>query len=264
MSKHTLKRASAALLVTLVCVGAVFHERAGATASRQQQRAGRARSRPFVYLALGDSTGAGVGARGGGYVERLFRRIREARPGAQLINLCASAAATDEVQREQMTRVAEARPSLITVGVGANDLIRGAPAEKFARGLEEIVIRLRRETDAHIVLMNIPDISLAPAVPAYMRAGAQRHIALYNERIAELARRHSLLLVDLYGRSREFSLHPDFFSQDGLHPSDAGYDFWARLLWLDVKELLSATVLTNPGGSSGSRPAGANARRSRR
>jgi hypothetical protein len=33
---------------------------------------------PIVYVALGDSTGAGVGARNGGsYVARLFKRLEE-------------------------------------------------------------------------------------------------------------------------------------------------------------------------------------------
>jgi len=36
---------------------------------------------PFTYLALGDSTGLGVGAAtGGGYVDRLYRRLLPLRP----------------------------------------------------------------------------------------------------------------------------------------------------------------------------------------
>src|SRR5678815_5238823 len=44
---------------------------------------------PIVYVALGDSTGYGVGAREGGYVKRLFDRINERRSGSTLQNLCA-------------------------------------------------------------------------------------------------------------------------------------------------------------------------------
>src|ERR671916_2521082 len=52
---------------------------------------------PIVYVALGDSTGAGVGAREGGYVLRLFNRLVERRPGSRLNNLCVSGATTVDV-----------------------------------------------------------------------------------------------------------------------------------------------------------------------
>src|SRR4051794_23257213 len=42
----------------------------------------------IVYVALGDSTGTGLGARNGsGYVELLFERIQQIRPGSCLVNL---------------------------------------------------------------------------------------------------------------------------------------------------------------------------------
>lgn len=41
---------------------------------------------PTVYVAVGDSTGLGLGARdGGGYVDRLFARIEQKRPGSTLL-----------------------------------------------------------------------------------------------------------------------------------------------------------------------------------
>lgn len=199
----------------------------------------RAQSPHVVYLALGDSTGAGIGATRGGYVERLFARIRRTRPDSRLVNLCTSAAASGDLLDNQVGRVGAARPTLVTVGVGANDLIRGVKPEKFAQNFEEIVVRLRRQTDAPVIVMSLPDISLAPAVPAYMRDSARRHIHFYNERITGIARRYDLRVVDLFSRSPEFSARPEFFSEDGLHPSDAGYDFWAELLWTYVGKLVS-------------------------
>ena len=196
------------------------------------------RPQPLVYLALGDSTGVGVGAKRGGYVRRLFARIKRARPGARLINLCASSAATEDLLRVQLSRVSHLRPTLVTLGVGANDLIRGVSAQQFARNFEEIVSRLKDETGAQLLVMNVPDISLAPAVPAYMRDSARRHIIAFNEQIAAIAVRHQLALIDLYRHSGDFSTHPEFFSPDGIHPSDAGYEFWADLLWSATERAL--------------------------
>ena len=57
---------------------------------------------PIRYLALGDSTGAGIGAKEGGYVARLFKRIVARRPGSELINECVSGATTSDVLRGQL------------------------------------------------------------------------------------------------------------------------------------------------------------------
>jgi acyl-CoA thioesterase-1 len=195
---------------------------------------------PVVYVALGDSTGAGVGARkGGGYAARLFERIERVRPGSRLVNLCVSGAATADVLRGQVGRVGDARPSLVTLGVGINDLTRMSPPEQFAHNFEEIVTRVRAQTDAAVVVSNLPDISYAPRVPDFLREDARRGIRLYNERIADVAARHRLHLADSYTKSAEvIPSHPEFFSPDGFHPSDEGYEFWAFEMWPVVKKAL--------------------------
>ena len=195
---------------------------------------------PVVYVALGDSTGVGVGARkGGGYVARLFERLERVRPGSRLVNLCVSGAATDDVLRAQVGRVGEARPTLVTLGVGINDLTRMSTPEQFGRNFEEIVTRIRRQTDAAVVVSNLPDISHAPRVPDFMREDARRAVALFNGRIADAAARHGLHLADSYTKSAEvIPTHPEFFSPDGFHPSDEGYEFWAFEMWPAVKRAL--------------------------
>jgi acyl-CoA thioesterase-1 len=195
---------------------------------------------PVVYVALGDSPGVGVGARkGGGYVARLFERIERVRPGSRLVNLCVSGAATGDVLRGQVGRVGDARPSLVTVGIGINDLTRMTAPEQFARNFEEIVTRVREQTDAAVVVSNLPDISHAPRVPVFLREEARRGLVLYNERIAAAAARHRLYLADSFEKSAAvIPKHPEFFSVDGFHPSDEGYEFWAFEMWPVVKRAI--------------------------
>lgn len=196
---------------------------------------------PIVYVALGDSTGAGVGARkGGGYVARLFRRIERVRPGSRLVNLCVSGATTNDLLRSQVGRVGAERPSLLTVGIGINDVTRQVAPEQFARNFEEVVVRLREQTAAPVVVSNLPDISHAPAVPAFLREEARRRILVYNERLAEVAARRGLFLADSFEKSAAvITTHPEFFSPDGFHPSDEGYEFWAFEMWPLVKRALA-------------------------
>jgi acyl-CoA thioesterase I len=197
---------------------------------------------PVAYVAFGDSTGVGVGARrGGGYVARLFERIERVRAGSSVKNFCVSGAETADVLRGQLTRLDGARPTLITLGIGINDVSHGISPEQFARNYEEIVTRLRSRSDAPIVVTNIPDISTAPRVPLFLHDQVQARIRVFNERIGEVAKRHELLLVDTYDMSREvIPVHPEFFSADGFHPSDEGYEYWAKMMWPTVKEAIGA------------------------
>jgi acyl-CoA thioesterase-1 len=187
--------------------------------------------------ARGHRPGGGGGPRaGGGYPQRLLGRIERVRPGSRLVNLCVSGATTSDLLRAQVGRVGEARPDLVTVGIGINDVSRQVTPEQFARNYEEIVKRLRAQTDAPVVVSNLPDVSHAPAVPAFFRDEARRRIELFNATIKEVATRHGLRVVDTYAKSHAvIPTHPEFFSPDGFHPSAEGYEFWAFEMWPAVK-----------------------------
>lgn len=192
---------------------------------------------PVVYTALGDSTGVGVGASaGGGYVARLFERIKREDKSARLTNLCISGATTADVLREQLRPAISSRPTLITLGIGINDIGHGMTLAQFARNYEELIKKLRAETKAKIVVTNIPDISFAPVVPAYARETTRRTVELFNEKVHEIAERYQLLVVDIYTEThRVMPTHPEFFSEDGFHPSAEGYEYWAKTMWPMVK-----------------------------
>jgi lysophospholipase L1-like esterase len=191
---------------------------------------------PVIYTALGDSTGVGVGAKqGGGYVARLFERIKRERSDARLTNLCVSGATTDDVLRGQLGAAISSHPTLITLGIGINDIGHGLSAETFARNYEEIIKRLK-ETGAHTVVTNIPDISFAPVVPAYARDETRERVNVFNEKVHTIAERYGLLVVDIYTETHNvIPTHPEFFSEDGFHPSDAGYEYWAKTMWPAIK-----------------------------
>lgn len=195
---------------------------------------------PVVYTALGDSTGVGTGAKtGGGYVARLFERIRIERPGARLTNLCVSGATTEDVLRDQVRAAVSSRPTLITLGIGINDLGHGLTAETFAHNFEEIIKRLKEETTASVVVTNIPDISFAPVFAPGERDSTRRRVQLFNEKIHAIAERYKLLIVDAYAETHKvIPTHPEFFSEDGFHPSDAGYEYWVNTMWPVVKKVL--------------------------
>lgn len=196
-------------------------------------------SGPITYAALGDSTGAGVGGKNGGYVTLLFNRIVQARPGSTLHNFSVSGARTEDVLRNQIAPALEAKPTLITIGIGTNDATRGMDVERFARNYEEILSRIRAQSDATIVVTNLPDVSHAPVIPLPLRGALRRQIELYNQRIAQAAEKHSATVVDAFNATHKtLESRPEFFSSDGFHPSDAGYEHWAEVMWPVVKNLI--------------------------
>ncbi|MCP3101295.1 SGNH/GDSL hydrolase family protein [Myxococcus sp. K15C18031901] len=192
------------------------------------------------YVALGDSTAVGVGARrGGGYPERLASRLRKDGLSVGLTNLGQSGARIRDVFTGQVKPTIAARPTLVTLGVGTNDIWRGTSLEDFRDDLDRIARRLK-QTGAPLVVVNIADMALAPVARLVPSALFEGRIEPFNAAIAELARAHGMHLVDLYSASREtFPANPGFFSQDGFHPSDEGYDAWADLMLPTVRTLVS-------------------------
>src|SRR5687767_15059302 len=216
---------------------AVFFLFLAAACSRQSQEGTitgttQMKTGPIVYVALGDSTGAGVGAVDGGYVSRLFKRLLEQRSGSQLANLCVSGATTGDVLRGQLDNGVSKNPQLVTVGIGINDIGHGISLEQFGQNYERILSTLKEKTDAQIIIANLPDISSAPMVPSSMRNQYRQQIVTFNQRLEEIANRHGVTVFDIYSiTTRELPSHPEYFSRDGFHPSDEGYELWAVEMW---------------------------------
>ena len=197
---------------------------------------------PIVYVALGDSTGSGVGAREGGYVLRLFNRLVKRRPESRLSNLCVSGATTADLLRSQLQRGVALNPDLVTVGIGINDIGHGLTLEQFSKNYEEILSTLREKTRAQIVVSNIPDVSSAPRIPGSLRNEYQQRIQRFSQRLEEIAARHGVTVFDVYTITHaELASHPEYFSADGFHPSDEGYELWATEMWPTVAKVMGVT-----------------------
>jgi lysophospholipase L1-like esterase len=197
------------------------------------------------YVALGDSTAVGVGAGGdGGYPARLRRRLEASGRPVALRNLGRSGATSGDLLPGLAGRAAAGEPALVTLGIGTNDLWRLVPVERFAANLEAVADRLEA-TGAAVVCCNVVDLAHAPiarmceamlGIPA--TALSERARAL-NAHVAALARRPRFTVVDLHALGDELPRHPEYFSADGFHPSAAGYERWADLMWPAVEAAIS-------------------------
>ncbi len=197
------------------------------------------RTRPVMYVALGDSTVYGVGADRptGSYVSRLYERLRSVYPRARLVNLGVSGATAADVLDAQLPRAVALRPDLVTLSIGPNDITRVRDVLQYERDIETILQTLTRQTSALVVLNLIPDLTGTPRFRGRESAVAVgRRVVLFNEALSRQARAYGAEVVDLYGPSqREIPQHPELIAADGYHPSDQGYARWAELMWQGVE-----------------------------
>jgi acyl-CoA thioesterase-1 len=224
-----LKRTLLSLL--LIFLLSASCSRPGAVAEKQAST--------LAYVAIGDSTGIGLGARnGGGYVDRLFARIKQKHSASTLTNLSAAGATTADAINKQLPRLDGTRATLVTICVGINDLLRGRETKQFAEDYETLIAKLK-QPGRLIVIANLPDVASAPAMKEMADESFRLRLEQFNKAIGEIAQRHGVLLVDLYKLSGEpLASRPEFFSSDGLHPSDLGYAHWAEAMWLVVEKAI--------------------------
>lgn len=234
---------SSLLLTLLLCVSCALPS---ATAGNSAP--------PVVYVAVGDSTGIGLGARdGGGYVDRLFARIEQKRPGSTRVNLSMAGASTADAVNQQLTRLEDTQATLVTICVGVNDLLRGREAQQFAGDYETLVAKARRPGRV-VVVVNLPDVASTPALKAGSDESLRVRLDQFNKAIEDIAGRHGVPLVDLHQSSGELlRSSPESFSSDGLHPSDLGYAHWAAAMWAVVEKAIDeelSPAATKNGGLS--------------
>lgn len=188
----------------------------------------------FTYVALGASDAAGYGAStpADGYVARLGSQLGARYGAVQTVDLGIDGATTAEVADQEAPRLAALRPTLVTITVGPNDIIQFVPPNQFNAALDRLLTAVQASDPRVIALATMPDFSLAPAVPPFLRTATHDLIVGYNAIIAVQAHLHGAVLVDLYGPSEPLlKTNATLISGDGFHPDDAGYALYATTFW---------------------------------
>ena len=207
------------LALILVVAGLLL---AGVLVARARHQAGAAAG-PGVYVALGASDAVGVGASRPaqeGWVPLVYAGLPA---GTQLVNLGISGATLRDVLDRELPVALDARPRWVTIWPGVNDLRAGVDQQTFAAETDLLLEQLSRIDGATVVVLNIPDLRPLPAFASTDRASLDATVRQRNLAIADAARRHRALLVDLYAGWPELAQHPEYISGDGFHPSTAGY-----------------------------------------
>lgn len=188
----------------------------------------------LVYAAIGASDVEGVGAHNPGSENWVTLLAARMPAGTQLMRLGRGGITLNEANKVEVPAAIAARPDLITMWNCVNDAVRGVPLPLYVRDLSSALDRLTGETQARIVLLNLPDLTvLMRGVDAMQRALVQGGIGQWNSAIAERAATYGerVTLVDLFPVSEHVLVHPELISTDNFHPSSEGYQWLADHVW---------------------------------
>jgi len=159
-------------------------------------------------LVVGDSLSAEYGiARNTGWVEQLRLALAQQNPAASVVNASISGDTTSGGLARINTALAQHKPNILILELGANDALRGLPLTLTQKNITEMV-RRAKETGAKVLLvgMQIP--------PNYGREYVQGFKNLFVQ-IAEQT--ESALVPFLF---EGFADQRQYFQTDGIHPNE--------------------------------------------
>lgn len=175
---------------------------------------------------LGDSTAAGVGASSAELA--IPRRVATLldRP-VDVISLAVSGATISEVVAEQLPSLADARPDVVAVSIGANDVTHLTSKSAFRSAYDDLVAAA--PDGALLVVLGVPDMGAPPRLAQPLRAVAGLRGRQLDEVARAVAADHGAVYVDIAGETGP-TMRSDtgrYFAADRYHPSDDGYALWA-------------------------------------
>ncbi len=194
--------------------------------------------RGLVYAAIGASDVMGVGARdpsSESWVELLAGYLPT---NTRLVKLGRNGITLNDANKLEVPQAVAAQPDLVTMWNCVNDATRGIPLALYTRDLSFALDRLTQDTNAHVLVLNLPDLSLLlPPSQEARRELIRGGIRQWNAAMSEVVRAYGgrATFVDLFPGSAEVLTRPELVSADSFHPSSAGYRWLADHVWSIIR-----------------------------
>lgn len=219
-------RWAATFLLLAVLLSAVFTACGAPPAAQRQAVSGKTTQGDnrytLTYVAIGASDAFGVGTDDPdrqSWPTRLAARLGE---HVHLINLGIPGETANQALLDELPIALDAQPDVVTVWLGVNDFADGVSLASFRQQIGSLFAALRQGTHARIVAGNLPDLTLLPRFFGYPGETLRADIGRWNAAIAALCAQNGITLVDIFGGWGELAQHPEYVSDDGLHPSSLG------------------------------------------
>ena len=189
------------------------------------------------YLALGDSYTIGTGLLdvAQNFPSLLAKRLtNETGIDVILINLGVNGYTTTDLIREELPVARSARPELVTILIGANDVVQGSDDATYRERLSRIYETVE-ELDLpveRVLAVSIPDFSPLPGAAPFGSASYLRvRIDAFNAIAQSEAASRAFPYVDITAISREGNHGDGWLADDGLHPGPAQHQAISDRIW---------------------------------
>jgi len=193
------------------------------------------------YLALGDSytIGTGLENEAQNFPSLLAGRLRE-ETGIDfaLTNLGVNGYTTTDLIHEELPVARNARPELVSILIGANDVVQGSDDAAYRGRLQQIYQAITElgVPAARVLAISIPDFSPLPgAAPFGSPSGLRARIDAFNDIARTEATSRGFQYADITAISREENHSSDWLADDGLHPGPSQHRAFADHLWETAK-----------------------------
>jgi acyl-CoA thioesterase-1 len=187
---------------------------------------GSAYSAPKTVLVVGDSLSAEYGlARGSGWVALLEQKLKAEKLDARIVNASISGDTTSGGRSRLPALLAQHKPSIVVLELGANDGLRGLPIASAEDNLRAM-IRLSEQNRAKVLLVGIR------MPPNYGRAYTERFTGMYKELSTDL--KVPLVPYMLQG----VDLVPANFQADRMHPLATAHPVILNNIWPQLAPLI--------------------------
>lgn len=180
-------------------------------------------------LIFGDSLSAVYGvAQSQGWPALLQNKLNEKNQHYDVINASISGETTIGGLSRLASVLAEFKPNIIILELGANDGLRGLPVQEMEKNLNEMIM-ISKKTKAKIVLigMKIP--------PNY----GPKYSTEFRQTYTNLSQQHNITLVPFM--LENVATNPKLTQDDGLHPNSFAQPLILENIWPKLHELLNPT-----------------------
>lgn len=176
----------------------------------------------LTYVAIGASDAYGIGTREPSAQSWPTVVATQLGGNVHLVNLGIPGETVADAQLSEMPIALDAAPDVITVWLAVNDLEAKVPLATYRAQLLQLLTSLRQGTRVPIFVGNLPDLTLLPFFDDSDPTVLHQTIQSWNVAIASDATATGAHLVDLYAQWADLAQHPEYISNDGLHPSVLG------------------------------------------
>jgi acyl-CoA thioesterase-1 len=180
-----------------------------------------------TLMVFGDSISAGYGLQQGtGWVDLLQRRLTSEKYDYRVINASLSGETTVGGKNRIGRALAQYKPDIVILELGANDGLRGASIETLRANLAAIIAECRkRGAQVLLVGMQLP--------PNYGSGYTEKFRSAYSSIAASL--RVPLVPFLLEG----FAADAGAFQPDGVHPNASAQSRMLDTIWKQLQPMLS-------------------------